>query len=372
MKARWWLGGAVAALPWLQGPVSAEEDLWSAGLYVDLAYAEAFQTGRRIPWRSKATTQRLNQFSPNLGMFYLRKQASAASPWGWELAGQAGYDTDGQVPARERLPGYSVLRYLSRANVTYRVPVGNGLTLTGGLMNSFIGFESFYAKDNFNYTRSWIADYSPYFLLGVGARYPFGERLAVGFYLLSDYDYLAHRNNQPKYGAQLAWTLGSEWQLTQNLFLGPEQSDTAPAFWRYFSDTILQWSGQALTVALAYDVGTERLRAEAGQRQTLWMGSALFTRWHLGGPWSLAVRPEFYWDPDGRLTGARQLLHAVTVTLEYRVPVGSGTVGLRAEYRYDNSTGKEGGFFQPRAGGLELIPTQQAFFISGWFSYDVR
>lgn len=66
------------------------------------------------------------------------------------------------------MPGYDVLRYVSRANLSYRLPVGNGLNLTARLMNSFIGFESFYAKDNPNYTRGWIADYSPYFLMGAG------------------------------------------------------------------------------------------------------------------------------------------------------------------------------------------------------------
>jgi hypothetical protein len=36
-------------------------------------------------------------------------------------------------------------------------------------MNSFIGFESMYAGNNPNYTRAWLADYSPYFLIGAGA-----------------------------------------------------------------------------------------------------------------------------------------------------------------------------------------------------------
>jgi hypothetical protein len=45
--------------------------------------------------------------------------------------------------------------------VSYLAPVGNGLSIQAGLFNSFIGYESFYAKDNANYTRSWIADNTP-------------------------------------------------------------------------------------------------------------------------------------------------------------------------------------------------------------------
>ncbi len=168
---------------------------WDA--YLDLSYPVNFNFSQPHLWRSKLTTDRLNQLSPNLGALDARKEASSASPWGYEFGVQGGYDTDGQVPATSQLPGADVLRYLSRANVSYRVPVGNGLLLTGGLINSFIGYESFRARDNPNYTRSWIADYSPYFLIGLGGRYRIDERLETALFVVSDYNYLQHQNNVP-------------------------------------------------------------------------------------------------------------------------------------------------------------------------------
>ena len=39
--------------------------------------------------------------------------------------------------------------------------------VTAGLFNSLMGYESLYARDNANYTRSWIADNSPYMMFGV-------------------------------------------------------------------------------------------------------------------------------------------------------------------------------------------------------------
>src|SRR5574343_914333 len=137
----------------------ASADDWQLRGSIDLGYANAFQSNQELPFRSKVTAYRLNEFSPNIGMFYLRKAISEGSRWGMEFGAQAGYDTDGQVPGSDRLSGYSILRYLSRANVSYLAPIGNGLTLTAGLMNSFLGFDSFYARDNFNVTRSWGSDY---------------------------------------------------------------------------------------------------------------------------------------------------------------------------------------------------------------------
>jgi hypothetical protein len=361
-----WCIGFFPAAAWA---ADAARGGWEYGVYIDLSYADDLDGSGRVPWRSKLTTSRLNQFDPNMGMAYARKLATADSPWGFELGGQAGYDTDGQVPANSRLPGYSILRYVSRANVSYRVPVGSGLNLTAGLMNSFIGFESFYAKDNPNYTRSWIADYSPYFLMGIGGQYAVSDELAIGLYLLSDFNYLAYVNDQPKYGSQIAWNFAPQWRLTQNLFLGPEQPHTAIRYWRAFSDTILQWSHEDFTAALAYDVGTEQ-RSEGATRQTVWMGSALFTRWHIDGPWSVGLRPELYWDPDGQLTGARQFIKAVTATLEYRWPVGPSNLAVRAEYRHDDSTGKGGGFFDPGTGTMALVAGQNTFFLACLWSYD--
>ncbi len=136
--------------------VQSNQDLLHYGAYLDLSFPLNFDTSGPHPWRDKLTSNQLNEVSPNMGMFYLRKDVSDASPWGVELAGQAGYDASGQVPPTSRLGGADVLQYISRANISYLAPIGSGLTITAGLFNSFIGYESFYAKDNPNYTRMAI------------------------------------------------------------------------------------------------------------------------------------------------------------------------------------------------------------------------
>jgi hypothetical protein len=89
-----------------------------------------------------------------MGMAYLYKQPSEYSRWGLEFGLQGGSDMDAQIPAANQnpLPGANVIAAFSRANVSYLAPVGKGLKLTAGLMNSFIGFESMYAGYNPNYT----------------------------------------------------------------------------------------------------------------------------------------------------------------------------------------------------------------------------
>ncbi|GAB6047080.1 hypothetical protein JCM19379_09040 [Methyloparacoccus murrellii] len=355
------------------GAQSAAADTggWQYGAYLDVSYADDLGGDRTIEWRSKLTTRRLNAFDPNMGMMYLYKPPDESSRWGLELGLQGGDDMDAQKPSKSQnpLPGADVLSVFSRANVSYLADIGNGLKLQAGLMNSFIGFESMYAGQNPNYTRSWMADYSPYFLIGAGAEYAVLGNLSAGLYLLSDYDYLAFVGDQPKYGAQLKWRPQAGWTLTQNLFFGPEQKETALSYWRGFSDTILEWRSDEILLAMAYDIGTQKL-ATSGL-QTVWMGSAIWSRWHIDGPWSLALRPEIYWDPDGQLTGLEQFISAVTLTSEYRTTlVGTSAATVRMEFRHDTSIGPEGGFFNAAGNQPLLVPGQNLLFFALILTYD--
>ena len=81
--------------------------------------------------------------------------------------------------------GANTLSHFSRANVSYLAPLGTGLKIRAGLFNSYIGYESFYAKDNFNYTRSFLPDYTPYFMFGISADYQFNEEVTTAFYVIN-------------------------------------------------------------------------------------------------------------------------------------------------------------------------------------------
>ena len=159
---------------------SASPSDWHFGGFLDLSYELDFNFPENHLWRSKSTTRRVNEPVPNMVLGYIRKDISQSSRWGVEFGVQGGYDTDALVPepdpGREKpVAGADTLRHFSRANVTYLVPVGNGLTVTAGLFNSYIGYQSIYSKFNLNYTRTYMADNAPYFMFGLGGTYPVNE-----------------------------------------------------------------------------------------------------------------------------------------------------------------------------------------------------
>ena len=307
---------------------------WRYGAYLDLGYNYNFnQPGNKL-WRSKATTFEVNDPRVNMVMGYVRNGATPDSPWGFEFGVQGGIDTDKLVPApppaaNEPVAGAKQYRHFYRANASYFFPVGNGLRVTGGLINSYIGYESFHAIENPNYTRGYLLDNVPYFLFGAEAFYPVSERLDVGLFAVTGYNYLANPNDHLSYGVHTVWKHTPSLTFTQNFYYGPDQGNTDLQFWRFFSDSILKWKTDRFVLALAYDVGTEKQALQAGNPRDVWMAGALWAWLHIGGPLSLAVRPEFYWDPQGLITGAEQLIQAYTATVDYRLSFFEALNGVR-------------------------------------------
>jgi hypothetical protein len=292
-----------------------------------------------------------------------------------ELGFQGGRDTEGFafLQGERRIDGSDVLRHIHRANLSYLAPVGRGLMVTAGLFNSLMGYESLYAKDNANYTRSWIADNSPYMMFGVNVQYPLREDFTVAVFVVNSYYHLARPNDLPSYGGRWVWRATPRLTLIQTLYGGPDQTDTSLEFWRLYGNHIVEWKGDDVTVAASLDIGTENVAGRVGTPRAFVMGGNIVVRWHITGPWSVVVRPEFYWDRNGRWTGAEQFVKAVTSTVEYRFPYRWMNTILRAEHRYDESTGVGGGFFKNgeiRSGVAGLTPGQHLLLLGVLVSFD--
>ena len=308
-------GGAAQTSPDTQNsalavpsPPAAEEPsgpLWHYGAYLDVSYILNFNFPENHLWRTRTTAFRHNEFAPNMALAYVRKDATESSRWGTELGVQGGYDSQNFafLPGEREVSGADTLRHIHRANVSYLAPIGKGLTITGGLFNSLIGYESLYAKDNANYTRSWIADNTPYMMFGVNAKYLVSDTLTVAGFIVNGYYHLSHPNDQPSYGGQWAYKATPRLTVTQTLYGGPDQTNTSLEFWRFYANHIVEWKGDDLTLAASYDIGTENIANRPGNPRAFVTGGNIVARWHVAGPWTVALRPELYWDRNGRWTG---------------------------------------------------------------------
>lgn len=340
---------------------------WEYATYLDIGYVANFNDPRNKLWRSKTTTFEVNDPKINMAMGYLRKAVSPQNRWGMELGLQTGVDTKGLVP-NNAVSNADSLRHLYRANAAYLFSVGKGLEVTAGLIDSYIGYESYFGIQNPNYTRGYLLDHVPYFLLGAQARYAINDTTDLSLFVVEGWDYLARVNDALSYGLQATWQLSPNVRFIQNLYLGPDQENTDIEFWRFFSDSIIEWKSDRFLVAAAFDVGTEKQADVVNHPRRDWAAAAVWLGWHIGGPWNVALRPEVYWDPDGIGTGASQNIGAITTTLQYTFsPMASNTIVASLEYRYDRSTGTEGGFF--KGADNRLVSDQHQIFFSFMWTF---
>ena len=362
------------AMPAQPAPSKSSESKWHYGGFFDVGYSLDFNHPENKVFRSRGTTWHVDRPQMNMAAFYLKKKATEDSRWGIELTGQAGKDAEvfGFSATAPNIDGYKVLRQLGPTNISYLAPAAKGLTIQGGIFASFIGYDSLYAKDNFNYTRPWGADFTPYLMLGVDVSYPFTKKVTGTFFVVNGYWHLANANRVPSWGGQAAVSATSHLTIKQTVLVGPHQSNTAFKFWRFLSDTIVEHKTEKRTLTLDTNFSSEAVDSPGAPR-AWWFAAQAPMRWILTPRWSFAVRPEVAWDSQGRWTLARQTVLAFTTTVEYKRPFKSSNTIFRLEHRYDRSTGPEGGFFRGRAvspGVIGLTPGQHLLVFATIFTFD--
>ncbi len=348
--------------------------VWQYGAFADLGYLGDFNDPANHLFRDRSTTFKVNELDLSMAEIYVKKSPSEHSRWGTEFALQSGKDSEGFgfSATAPNLGGAQWLRHVGLADVSYLAPVGNGLTIQAGIFNSLIGYDGLYARDNFTYTRPWLGDFSPYLMMGVNVSYPFSKKLSGTLFVINGYAHLSHANNVPSTGGQIAFQATSRVTLKETLFYGPQQSNTSLAYWRFFSDSVVERKTNRTVIAFEFHAGTEALAA-AGNPRIFWTAAQLPLHWILSRHWSATLRPEVFWDPQGRQTGSDQFIKSNATTLEYRWPYRRFNTIARLEYRFDNSTGRGGGFFNggvTTSGGVGLTPSQQLLILGVILSFD--
>jgi len=334
----------------------AAAQAWHGGAFLDVGYLKDFNDPGNHSFRTRGTTPHVDALNLDMAAAYVRKAPTTTSRWGLEATAHAGEDsqTFGFSPTAPNLSGAGGLRYLGPTNLSYLLPAGRGLTVQAGIFSSLIGYDSLYTKDNFTYTRPWCADFTPYLMLGANAAYPVDEALTLTGFVVNSYFHLSHPNDAPSLGAQISYARSPRMSVKETVLSGSHQADTALASWRVLSDTIVERKAGRVTAAGELQLATERL-PDTGERAS-WLALQFPVHVALRGPWSVSLRPELSRDRSGRYTGVRQTVTAFTSGVEYRASANGAQAIARVEYRYDRSTGAQGGFYS--GGNNDLTPGQ--------------
>jgi len=183
---------------------------WSA--FVDSYYSYNLNS---LPTRNRSyTTQPLYNQEPSLNLAYVEAKVSGENLRG-RLAGQYGSSVISNYSSEPDL----FWRYIQEANVGYQL--ADGLWLDAGIFLSHIGNESWISRDNWTYTRSLIADYSPYYQAGAKLSYQVSKELLTSIHLLKGWQNISDDRN-PALGTQISYNLTDTTNFTYNTFIGNE------------------------------------------------------------------------------------------------------------------------------------------------------
>lgn len=244
------------------------------------------------PTQIATAAARHNEFNINLA--FLEAKLTADRVRG-RLAFQVGTSVQSNYSGEDAsraglISGSSLSRHIQEAVIGYRA--ADKLWVEAGIYLSHIGFESFVSRDNWNYTRSLMGDFSPYYQSGVKATYEASSALSVQLHVLNGWQNVAETNSNKAVGLQVALTPTRALSVTYNNFFGEETA----ALSRFFNDFILKYTvTEALQVALSVDVGLQR-RPTGGA--STWYAIGLFGRYQVTPTLALGARLERYADPD--------------------------------------------------------------------------
>ncbi len=137
------------------------------GGFVDGYYAYDFNRPPSIDRSYTTQPARHNEFNINLA--FVEAKVDGARVHG-RLALQAGTSVQSNYagePTVGSVSGSALSRHIQEAFAGYKV--ADKLWIDGGIFFSHIGNETWISRDNWTYSRSFVADYTPYYETGVRA-----------------------------------------------------------------------------------------------------------------------------------------------------------------------------------------------------------
>ncbi len=137
-------------------------------------------------------------------------------------------------PYRGQYKLADVYRYLSEAYVGYHFNKWYGINIDAGMFMSYIGLNSYYQAENWEYQASYTSDNTPWFFNGVRAQIHPSKRLKIELWFINGWQSYGKFNAQPGVGGSVTY-MKNNLKLISNNYYGTDAGGL-PARKRFHSD----------------------------------------------------------------------------------------------------------------------------------------
>jgi hypothetical protein len=292
------LGATLCACLLFSQAAAAQEQATTVtwGAFIDAYYAYHFNLS--APADAPLITQPVRHNEFNINLAHMEAKVSAERVRG-RFALQMGTSVSANYagePTSGSNSGPLLGRHVQEAIVGYRL--ADHLWIDGGIFLSHIGAESWISRDNWTYTRSLIAEYSPYYETGVKATWTPSGKFSGTIALLNGWQNISETNGDKAGGIRLDYTPSSNVTVSYSNFLGNEAPEDAGDRLRFFHDFIVKLTpSDRLGFLASFDVGTQG--DDVTDIDASWWGFTTILRYQASPEIGVAGRFERYSDPDG-------------------------------------------------------------------------
>jgi hypothetical protein len=268
----------------------------SFGGFIDLYYAWDANRPRNFDRAYATQPARHAEFNANLAFLETkftgpRYRGRLAVQWGTSV--QANYAGE---PKLGGISGPNVSQFLQEATVGYQLKPN--LWLDGGIFFAHVGYEGWISRDNLAYTRSLVAEFSPYYEAGAKLTWTASPTLTATFAVLNGWQDISVYNTPPAGGIRLDYSPNPKLTLTYDNFIGNAAADSEPIRMRVYHDAIAAYApNDRWQLAAVYSIGSEGRRTTSGGAAS-WWGFTTFAKYHATSSVSVVGRVEHFSDPS--------------------------------------------------------------------------
>lgn len=129
-------------------------------------------------------------------------------------------------------------RYLAEANAGYHFNVLHGINVDAGMFMSYIGLNSYYQAENWEYQASFTSDNTPWFFNGIRVQIFATKKLKIEPWIINGWQSYGMFNQQPGLGGNISWCPSENIKLLTNDYYGADAA-LVPNRKRFHSDNSL-------------------------------------------------------------------------------------------------------------------------------------
>jgi hypothetical protein len=209
----------------------------TASVYMDTYYAYSSNRPADNTVVGSASIGRHNEFMLNLAsvglqMNYRNVIANLSLQTGSML--NIVQDLDGTV-GRGRNLTTNNLHNIREATVGYHFDKDYGINVEAGIFMSYIGLESYLLAENWNYSRSLVCDFTPFYFQGIRVQYFPTAKLKIEPWLMNGFQTYGRFNSAPSVGTSISYRPTEALGLITNVYYGTD-TPGIPERKRFHSD----------------------------------------------------------------------------------------------------------------------------------------